>query len=497
MSTNGKQVGAGGVPRRSFLALGGAAVATLTAPLRLRAAPERVDVVIVGAGLAGLNAAMLLEELGASVLVLEARGRPGGRCYTRDAWPRHVDVGASQIGGSYARVIDRCRQLGIELAPGSHMNAPYAPVIGGQLVSADDWADSKYNLTQGDERALMPHTLVGHYIGKRTPFDELTDWSSPEAAQYDISIAEWLRREGASAEVMRMIYEATGRVSLDEQSVLRMLQEATRAAVEQKRLSADKYKQLDQYEIASLISSHIVGGTSRLPEAMAETLGDRVRLNTAVGSIEEGPQHCSVRLTDGGTVEAGHVLMATPFSSLRNIDFQPGLSGAQAEAVGGMVYNNQSQVWFEIKAPYWEEDGYGASMWSDGPLQYIRQQIEPDGSREVMSAIASGTKAKYLDSLSPQERGEFARREIERIRPSTKGKLEVFGVHSWNEGTAAGGCSYLLPTGRVLDWVNNMAKPHGRVHFAGEHLRQLEVGMEAAMESGERAALEIISRSMG
>ena len=68
-------------------------------------------------------------------------------------------------------------------------------------------------------------------------------------------------------------------------------------------------------------------------------------------------------------------------------------------------------------------------------------------------------------------------------------------MHSWNAGPHDSGCSFELPVGRVLDWVNSMAAPHGRVHFAGEHLRQLEVGMEAAMESGERAALEIIERT--
>ncbi len=110
-----------------------------------------------------------------------------------------------------------------------------------------------------------------------------------------------------------------------------------------------------------------------------------------------------------------------------------------------------------------------------------------------MSAISSSSKGAHLDAMPAKERAAFALAEIERIRPSTRGKLEVIGVHSWSEGQSAGGCSYEFPVGRVLDWVNNMGKPHGRVHFAGEHLRESELGMEAAMESGEQAAIAIIS----
>ena len=110
-----------------------------------------------------------------------------------------------------------------------------------------------------------------------------------------------------------------------------------------------------------------------------------------------------------------------------------------------MQYNNQSQIWFSVSGPYWEEDGLGASMWTDGPLSYIRQQIEPDGARIKMSAIAAGTKAARLDAMAPAERGAFALGEIERIRPSTKGKLEVIGVHSWAQGPHVGGCSFELP----------------------------------------------------
>jgi monoamine oxidase len=374
------------------------------------------------------------------------------------------------------------------------MNAPYTPVIGDHLVAAKDWPDSPYNLTVGAEREVLPHAMPGFYVGQRTPFEGLNDWRSPAAAEYDISIAEWLRRQNASPEALRIIQESFGGTSMENKSVLRMLQEATRGQIEMKRFTAEQRKQLDHYEISSLISRHIVGGTSRLTDAMAASLGDSVRLRQLVTSIEQSENSCTVHLAGGTSVTADFVLSATPFSTLRHINFDPPLAGVQAEAVAEMSYNNQSQIWFAVKAPYWDDDGLDASMWTDGVLQYVRQQIEPDGSMIKMSAISSGEKGALLDAMPAKERGAFALAEIERIRPSTQGKLEVIGVHSWSEGPGAGGCSYELPVGRVLDWVNNMAEPHGRVHFAGEHLRESEIGMESAMATGERAAIAIISR---
>jgi monoamine oxidase len=480
--------------RRSFVAAAGATAAVASS--RSWSVEADHDVVIVGAGLSGMNAAMLLTELGAKVLVLESEPRPGGRCRTMDDWYLAPDLGGAQIGRDYARVLDTATKLGIKLGPGAHINAPYAFVVGDSLIAAKDWAGSPLNRTVGAEREVPPHALGGYFVEGRTPFTTIDGWLQPEARAYDLSLAEWLDRQGASPAAQQIIRTSQGRPP-EKLSVLRMMQEATRGKIGIEKIDPETLKGLDQYQRAGITSQHVVGGTSRLTDAMAATLGDRVRYGQRVRVIDMDKRGVTVRCAGGARYRGRFALAALPFSVLRGIDIRPGLRGAQAEAVRGMPYGNQSQVWLRVLAPYWEQDGIEASMWTDGAFNLIRQQIENDGSRHLISALAFSDNAFKLDAMPAAERGRFAIAEIERIRPSTRGKLEFVGAHSWLQAPGAQGCSYQLQPGRAFEWTREMAKPHQRLWFAGEHLRQLEVGMEAAMESGERAARGLAEQIAG
>ena len=480
--------------RRLFVAAAGATAAA--AATRGWSVEADYDVVIIGAGLSGMNAAMLLTELGAKVVVLESEPRPGGRCRTMDDWYLAPDLGGAQIGRDYARVLDTATRLGVKLGPGAHVNAPYSFAVGDTLVAARNWSGSPLNRTEGAERAVPPHALGGFYVEGRTPFTTLDGWLQPEARAYDLSLAQWLDRQGASSAAKQIIRTSQAR-PLEKLSVLRMMQEATRSKIGVDKIDPETMKGKDQFERAAITSQHVVGGTSRLTDAMAASLGERIRYGQRARSIEMDARGVTVRCAGGTRFRARFALAAVPFTVLRGIDIRPGLRGAQAEAVRGMPYGNQSQVWLRVRAPYWERDGIEASMWTDGAFNLIRQQIESDGSRHLISALAFSDNAFKLDAMPAAERGRFAIAEIERIRPSTRGLLEFVGAHSWLQAPGAQGCSYQLAPGRAFDWTREMAKPHRQLFFAGEHLRQLEVGMEAAMESGERAGRELAEQLGG
>lgn len=481
--------------RRTIKTLGGVAASLLAG----RASAQRsgsYDVAIIGAGLSGLNAAMILTELGAKVVVLEADNHSGGRCLTMDHWFRTPDLGGAQIGTDYARVLDAANRLSVRLGPGAHLNAPYSFVLGGTLVPASQWAASALNKTAGAERIVPPHALGGYYVEGRTPFKTLDGWLGDEAAAYDISLATWLDKLGASSEARRIIRVSQGR-PLEELSVLRMMQEATRAKIGAERVDPALLRGKDAYERAAILSQHVVGGTSRLTDAMSASVGDRLHLRKQVVAINMTSANCELRCADGSRYRARHALAAVPFSVLRSIAIKPGLRGEQADAVKRMPYGNQSQVWLRVRSPYWDADGIEASMWTDGAFNLIRQQIESDGTRQLISALAFSENSRKLDAMSPAERGRFAIAEIERIRPSTRGQLEFVGAHSWEQSPTIRGCSHQYVPGKTLAWARAMGRPHANLHFAGEHLRTMEVGMEAAMESGERAAREIAERLLG
>ncbi|MEQ8735562.1 MAG: FAD-dependent oxidoreductase [Rhodospirillaceae bacterium] len=477
--------------RRLLQAASGLAVGSLISP-RLRAA-EKSDVIVIGAGFAGLNTAIMLADEGFSVTVLEANSRVGGRAFTADHIYGKPELGANQVGPYYARVRDMAHRLNIELAPGANINAPFTFAIGDTLVRKEDWESHKLNKTVGEERSVMPSAMQGYYMKKYNPFEGFDDWLEPEAARFDISLAEWLIEKGISQEGMRLVNEGLIAPDAWNVSLLTLLQEDTRARLMSGEGGAsDK----DRFELAALSSSHVVGGTSRLPEAMARELGDSVLLNKIVTTIDMSGPGVDVSCLDGTRYQSDFVVSAIPFGPLRRITILPTLMGEQAAAVRHMPYANNTQVHLRITGePYWEQDDMDASLWTDGPLNMVRQSIGYDGTRDRLTTVCVGKKGERLDQLPPKERGEFVVKEIERLRPSTKGKIEVTGVHSWPQYNFVSGCRHSYGPGQVIRFAHDMIKPHGRMHFAGEHTRRMEIGMESAMESGERAAFEILERT--
>ena len=154
--------------RRQVLGALGASTLAYGGGRYLRAA-EANDVVILGAGLSGLYTAMMLEEQGFRVTVLEASDHVGGRVQTRNFGGRLHELGASDIGVMYARVLDMMNRLNLERVPSSIRIRPFSYHVRGKMVRAEEWEAADVNQTVGAERSIAPSGLERHFLGQFNP----------------------------------------------------------------------------------------------------------------------------------------------------------------------------------------------------------------------------------------------------------------------------------------------------------------------------------------
>ncbi|MCU0758395.1 MAG: FAD-dependent oxidoreductase [Steroidobacteraceae bacterium] len=478
--------------RRRFLQGVSACAATGALGLRPRGsrAAEKTEVLVLGAGLAGLRAALQLQEQGAAVTVLEASARVGGRCRTVTLDGLPMDLGASQIGANYGRVIDAARRAGVKLGTDPRRPGETSFHIGGRLLRKEEWKDSPVNRTVGEERAVLPHVLETAYTFRLNPFgDDVGAWLEPRWQSLDVSAGAWLMKQGVSEAAVELMSVSTDYTDMWNTSALAMLRDVARS---QLGGFSGRDRSTPLYGSGTNDWFNFEGGAERLPEAMARQLATPVRFGKAVARIVSEGAKAEVTCLDGSRYTADFVVCSLPFSVLRRVTILPALPPLQAEAVAASAYGGTTHVILEPTRPFWEDDGYGPTMYTDGALERIfAPQI---GDRvPFVRAWINGYAADRLDSLPAAELGAFVVRELERMRPAARGRLRVRTVFSWGAEPHALGHRHVFLPGQVSRFAREMDRSWQRIHFCGEHLRRMEFGMESAMETADRVAVEILS----
>lgn len=435
------------------------------------------SVIVVGAGLSGLAAAMLLEERGINVTVVEARDRLGGRIVTMNDVPGRPEGGGPVIATSYERLVRIARAVDAELGPGASFDRQTLLHVNGENVTGETWESSTANRLPPAERRFLPSMLLGAKTMTNNPLTNGSDWIDARHANVDISLAEYLRQQGASEETLRLINVAPNTNDIETTSALWALRNAQR-----RRDSKG----------GSIVTT--VGGNSRLVEKMGIAIKGQVLLDKPVASIRSLGDRVEVGCTDGTTLDAEFCLVTVPFSALRKIEVEPGFSGLQQEAVDELPYTAITKVFFRPRHAFWEDDGLPVSMWTDTIIERIFPNRGQDGSVQSLTCWVDGQSAIELDAMGAEERLATVVAELERIRPSTRDALDVAGSISWGTDPWAMGAYAHYAPGQITRLKPAMAQPWHRLHFAGEHTAVTSPGLESAIESAQRAANEIIAR---
>ncbi|MBD2309678.1 FAD-dependent oxidoreductase [Chroococcidiopsis sp. FACHB-1243] len=435
------------------------------------------SVLVLGAGLSGLYTALLLEAKGLAVTVIEARNRVGGRVYTLDDIPGKPEAGGQALNENYQRLLALAENLQVSTQPTINSGQGTLLYVRGQPVLPPNWAASPANLLAVAEGNTLPPQLLSSYLSPDNPLPDDTAWTRAEYFDFDIPLKQYLSTKGASSEALRLMnFNPTSFFnSVEATSALWALRNNQRA----KTLGKQPMR--------------IEGGNSRLPEKMAAALKFPVQTRKVVKSMRSSDSRVEVECADGSRFQADYAIVTLPFSVLRRIKITPQLQGVQAEAVAELPYTIVTRVQLAVRRPFWKEDGFPPQMWTDTPLQSI-YTVEDETGMQNLACITGGASAQQLDSMNSQVLAEFVRAELARIRPASRGNVEIASVVSWGRDPFARGAYSHFAPGQIRRFRGKMAQPWQRIHFAGEHTAIASPSMESALESAERVASEILTR---
>lgn len=501
--------------RRHFVTAAALASGAALAPRHAWTQAARpIDVIVIGAGLSGLDTALTLEENGLSVLVLEGRAKHiGGRVLTFFEVPGHPEAGGNTIAQAYGRMIAAGQKYGVEivnLAPRLLKHGGQELYVRGEHIPIAAWPTHPRNPFTGEQKKLPPWAWGDAMFRAHMPFKDLGAWASPENAAYDIPVHEFLVSKGATDEMIRLGYDtniAYGTTSRDVSLLMQAysdhwlavnrgsLPAFSRSGAQMTPPSGAPAAAAPQKPAALPLIGAFKGGNQKLPIAMAGKLkGDRL-MGKRVVAIDTRADGVTVRCSDGTSYSAKACVSSLPYSTLRHVAIDPLPPPVQLDAIQSLGYIPITQFHLVAKKAYWKEDGLHPTMWTDGIAgMVLAQRFGPtDEDVTSLTAWARGLNAQYVDRMGLEAAGAAVIAEIERLRPAAKGQLEVAASHSWALDPFAAGDWAIYQPGQVTRFAASLAKPHERLHFCGEHTGQSARGMEAALESAERVSLEVLT----
>jgi monoamine oxidase len=459
------------------------------------------DVAIVGAGLAGLVAARRLVAAGMRPVVLEARGRVGGRLLNHEIGDgKIVEVGGQWIGPTQDRIAALAAELGIGTFP-TYDEGRDVLEMGGRRTTFTDFNDIGLGLLRDLSKVMSPLALADFEqarlrldrMAKRVPPE--APWDAPKARLWDgQTFATWVRRNtrtAAARSLFELLTEAVWAAEPADISLLHVLFYTRSGSGLDSLIGTDGGAQQDRFE----------GGSQRVAQAMAEELGEeRVLLSAPVRLIEHGVDGVTVHAygKDAGVrVRAKRAIVAVPPTLAGRIAYDPPLPALRDQLTQRMPQGSVIKTMAIYEEPFWRREGLSGQGTSDvGPARVTFDNSPPDGSPGVLLGFLEGRFARHWATRPAAERRQAILAGHARLFGSRAAEPADFVERIWAEEEWTRGCyGCLMTTGGWTEYGRALREPIGRLHWAGAETATVWSGyMDGAVSSGERAAAEVLAQ---
>lgn len=458
------------------------------------------NVTILGAGIAGLVAALELERLGHQVDIMEGSPRLGGRIWTHrfseEPDAPYAELGAMRIPSAHKHTLHYVNEMGL-----GHKLCKFVTVfeennaligIEGKVFRMKDAPGIFQQRYQGillDSRYSDRTRLFAAWL--KTIVDTISPGSLRESLERDLhshlmdelerlDLEPFFSNDGDQIDLHAFIKANPG-------------------------FRARCSKALDMFLGDILVeTSHdllqLEGGMEQLIGHLAGAIQGSIRCNQEIVALRVQEDGVDVSWLEDGQLHTrlcDYVLCTIPFSVLRKMELS-GFDDKKLNVISNTVYCPATKVAFHTAQPFWEKYGIkgGASFSGEGVRQtyYPSVKFNPERGSAMLASYTIGGDAERLGMMPEQERYAYVKNAVSKLHPEieTPGMLLDIASIAWgNYKWSAGGCT--------VHWDGNhcnyleAARPQNRLFFAGEHCSRFPAWIQGSIESALEAVYDIVS----